>query len=140
MNDRYLFRGKTEISERWVVGDLVQWSGDDMCICEEDNSTEKKQYAVIPETVGQYTGLKDKNGNKIFEGDIVKYKYSSSFISNIEDGEYITEEIKTVKFCDGRFYPIPFVEDCADSYYSYGLFDFEVIGNIHDNPDLLKGE
>lgn len=140
MNDRYLFRGKTEISERWVVGDLVQWSGDDMCICEEYNSTEKKQYSVIPETVGQYTGLKDKNGNKIFEGDIVKYKYSSSFISNIEDGEYITEEIKTVKFCDGRFYPIPFVEDCADSYYSYGLFDFEVIGNIHDNPDLLKGE
>ena len=42
MNNRYIFRGKTEISERWVVGDLVQWSGDDMCICEEYNSTEKK--------------------------------------------------------------------------------------------------
>ena len=132
-----LFRGKRKLGNEWVEGSLhtEKFTDDEEYLCCEIN-----QCDVYPETVGQYTGLTDKNGKKIFEGDIVKYKYSGSFINNIEDGEYITEEIKTVKFCDGMLYPIPFVEYCADSYYSHGLFDFEVIGNIHDNPDLLKGE
>ena len=47
-----LFRGKTEISERWVVGDLVQWRGDDMCICEEYNSTEKNNTQLSPKQSG----------------------------------------------------------------------------------------
>lgn len=130
MNDRYLFRGKTEISERWVVGDLVQWSGDDMCICEDYNSTEKKQYAVIPETVGQYTGLKDKNGKKIFEGDIVLDEQSgyNYFIKWFP--EYT---------CFALANKNGHIEFGCDELEIF-LDDLVVSGNIHDNPELLKGE
>ena len=130
MIDRYLFRGKTEISERWVVGDLVQWSGDDMCICEDYNSTEKKQYAVIPETVGQYTGLKDKNGKKIFEGDIVLDEQSgyNYFIKWFP--EYT---------CFALANKNGHIEFGCDELEIF-LDDLVVSGNIHDNPELLKGE
>ena len=132
MRDRYLFRGKTEISERWVVGDLVQWSGDDMCICEEYNSTEKKRYSVIPETVGQYTGLKDKNGNKIFEGDIVAG--ALTWLKRRKNG--------FVAFKDGSFGLIWYRGDIEqfNAFTSMCNIEYEVIGNIHDDPDLLKGE
>ena len=94
-------------------------------------------------TIGQYTGLTDKNGNKIFEGDIVK----------AEDGDYIF----VVKFgkCGGvsnaeDFGYMGFFVDGFDEItkecIKYGLrkdicffTDIQVIGNIHDNPDLLKG-
>ena len=127
MRDRYLFRGKTEISERWVVGDLVQWSGDDMCICEEYNSTEKKQYSVIPETVGQYTGLNDKNGKKIFEGDIIK-STRAWYVIEFENCGYGLRAFGKTKI-------IPIM-----GHWNFNSNEVEVIGNIHDNPELLKGE
>ena len=96
---------------------------------------------VIPETVGQFTGLTDKNGNKIFEGDIVKYTEFYKF-SDDEDLESAEEKNKTtsvVKLVNGRFTPLPTRRNCEDYWYSYAMDDFEVIGNIHDNPELLKG-
>lgn len=142
MNDRYLFRGKTKISERWVVGDLLQWSDGDMCICKNRNHFEKDKYAVIPETVGQYTGLKDKNGKKIFEGDIVELYDKNNDIKMkacVEFGnpnkEYnwgyqLVATGETIPNLD-----ILLWVEMEDT----GAF-IEVIGNIHDNPDLLKGE
>ena len=76
-------------------------------------------YQVLPETVGQYTGLIDKNGKKIFEGDIVKNEFG---------------EIDKVAFLFGRFLPF-------NRYPEYKCFyceRCEVIGNIHDNPELLE--
>lgn len=79
----------------------------------------------ITETIGQYTGLTDKNGKKIFEGDICKHRSDFS-------GEYI---ISVVTYTDGQFLAI------ADENSGFNLSDkLEVIGNIHDNPELLKGE
>lgn len=88
---------------------------------------------VIPETVGQFTGLYDKNGKKIFEGDII--------------GTDIARPYLIVEFRDGCFmfncndggkdyYDImlPILKE-AQTEYKYG----EVIGNIHDNPELLEG-
>ena len=76
--------------------------------------------AVIPETIGQYTGLTDKNGKKIFEGDIVafgEYRYTVEWKQD-RIGYGYTETADRMLECDG--------EHC------------EVIGNIHDNPELLK--
>ena len=81
---------------------------------------------VIPETVGQYIGgIPDKNGKKIFEGDIVGF-----------DGE-LCYEVYYIIFVDGCF------RIAQNGRYSYTLHNLhsslEVIGNIHDNPELLKG-
>ena len=69
-------------------------------------------HEVIHETVGQFTGLTDKNSNKIFEGDVLEGKYKNRGVM-----EWYEKDA-----CFSRFYP---------------LIDFEVIGNIHDNPELL---
>ena len=132
-----LFRGKTEISERWVVGDLLQWSDGEMCICENRNHFEKDKYRVIPETVGQYTGLTDNNGNKIFEGDIFEcyvdyddsfgYSQTSSFLAVVVWDEK--------HFCYGMKVDDE-IQDFSDWYWESSF----LVGNVTDNPELLKGE
>jgi uncharacterized phage protein (TIGR01671 family) len=93
-------------------------------------------YRVVPETVGQYTGLTDKNGKKIFEGDIVNILGDQT--SN--DWKCVNYDA-LIAYIDGGFCALDgTIEDHA--FRRYGLcrmdFDLEVIGNIHDNPELLK--
>jgi uncharacterized phage protein (TIGR01671 family) len=80
---------------------------------------------VIPETVGQYTGLTDKNGTKIFEGDIVLYEKEDE----VGQIEYHESEAMFVVVFDTWQTDFDHIYSC----------DIEVIGNIHDNPELLKG-
>ncbi len=92
---------------------------------------------VDPETVGQYTGLTDKNGTKIFEGDIGRYKQTDRAKTNgkpiICIGKVVYNE-KTASFAvDSKD------EIGAKNYDYFPIKDFEIIGNIHDNPELLKG-
>lgn len=128
-----LFRGKTKNTNEWVYGDLVR--------LKDGNKEIPHIYGfgeVIPETVGQYTGLEDKNCNKIFEGDIVKF-FDAEFAKVNKNHKGFTF---IVVFYDGAFcrlnteyygsfgdYEIPF----ADSDLSIELKYCEVIGNIHDN-------
>ena len=122
-----LFRGKT-FDGRWVMGDLSQHkNGKKFIKC----GSAVQSYEVIPETVGQYTGLTDKNGKKIFEGDILKYK---NFISKYNIG--------FVMYGNGCFSVKDIHSDnrpAIDIVLHESKKDIEVIGNIHDNPELLKG-
>lgn len=123
-----LFRAKRDKAycetQDWTYGvPFIDHEGD--CIF-KTNASER---VVDPETVGQYTGLTDKNGKRIFEGDIV---VTEKF--NTPNKHYvITYDLLLAAFIgedDGTMY---FTTFDGDSEF------FEVVGNIHDNPELLKG-
>lgn len=114
---KILFRGK-DVKENWHIGFLAK-SGNGWYI--SNSAGIPLAYEVIPSTVGQYTGLTDKNGKKIFEGDIVKYKNSSP--------------------CKIAYIDSQFVMMWKNFYRKFErVYDdeIEVIGNIHDNPELLE--
>ena len=111
------FRGKREDNGRWAYGDLVHDIPGNPMIEVRGGEYDGDDLMVIPETVGEYTGLKDKNGAKIFEGDIVRHK-----------GMELPVRWDTEK---AGF----FIGD--DKYWMMNSIDIEVIGNIHDNPELL---
>ena len=130
-----LFRGKRVPNGEWVEGyitehtmiphDMQSYMGF-VIECKSKELYECEWYEVIPETVGQYTGLKDKNGKKIFEGDIVNC-YTFTGMNDYRRGVVHWNEM----FCGwyGK-------ESCS---LLCGLGEiYEIIGNIHDNPELLK--
>lgn len=142
MNREILFRGKLEYNGKWIYGDLLQYENGDVAIFGEKLSsfgcecTEmSKRDRVIPDTIGQYTGLKDKDGNKIFEGDILEY------IGKRKDNMNKVYRRKVV-FHEGMFALLS-KELPAYSALNYhcmedGRSAWSVIGNIHDNPELIK--
>ena len=125
-----MFRGKVDDGE-WVFGDFIRepFGYCIQVVTHSGNEYSRKKYVITEETVGQYTGLKDKNGKRIFEGDIVE---GADFTA--EDGGY-----GVVGFDDGAFEIIG--NNCCGTFHeNYWGRDFEVIGNIHDNPELLEEE
>lgn len=114
-----LFRGKRVDNGEWVYGDLFSLF-ERPCI--KFGGTDKEIVGVKAETVGQYTGLTDKNGVKIYEVDILK----------VIAGKHT--KICRVIFQDGAFVGID--EDGGECDFRY-LINLEVIGNIHDNAELL---
>ena len=116
------------------------------------NNSTVSMIEVIPETVGQYTGLTDKNDKKIFKGDIVKTQpfYDKPYSDKRKSKEFIgVVKYKTKIFKGNKYYSkqcfhgewgLEFYEDFGKyTHYSWGeLWNCEVIGNIHDNPELLK--
>ena len=139
-----LFRGKRTDNGTWIEGNYciaekLDKSGVEYFIIEIES--DGSQYYVIPETVGQYTGLLDKEGKKIFEGDIVHAVYQVGYIGckNVDYG------IGVVKYCasyyGGASYEIDIIGDSGSRVFTASLENgVEVIGNIHDNPELIGGE
>lgn len=136
-----LFRGKRKRDGKWVYG----WYCGKTLTPDMSDTEECSQiidfntlywHVVDPETVGQFTGLADKNGKKIFEGDIVHVLGNQQ----VEDWKNVNY-IGSIAFLDAGFCVIDgTIEDHAFRRYQLPRLDFdlEVIGNIHDNPELLE--
>lgn len=129
-----IFRGKQVDNGEWISGDLRHWRNGKVGI---HNDALRFTPVVIPETVGQYTGLKDKNGRRIFEGDIIRYETGRACV---HFGAYPAafERPDT----NVGFY-LEWKVDCmfrVDIGFWANERKIEVIGNIHDNPELLKEE
>ena len=127
-----LFRGKRTINGDWVYGDFVHGnerkSLRDSIFVYDSETQSFNDYEINPYTLGQYTGLTDKNGNRIFEGDIVKTDQFSE-----PNKQYIIKyDLQFGAFIGQDRYNVYFVTFDGDSG------EFEVIGNIHDNPELLE--
>ena len=126
-----LFRGKRICDDEWIEGFFGRYhngESDVACISIRSNGFfGLSSYEVDPETVGQYTGLTDKNGNKIFEGDIVQN------ISERKKGivQWFEEHAAFLIYCQS--------ENTLYWLYDNDFSNLEVIGNIHDNPELIGG-
>lgn len=128
--DRYKFRGKRVDNGEWVYGYYVKGFGYNVNDIENRIFTLDGMYIheVEEETVGQYAGLKDKNGREIYEGDIIEktyYSYHQPECSELFEIKYegLGFHFKHIK---GNAFYLPFTED------------IEVIGNIYENPELLE--
>lgn len=121
----YLFRGKTIANGKWSEGTLLVTKQG--CCITPDATV---YVAVDSETVGQYTGMVDKNGKKIFEGDIIDFSDRSDGDGygvvkyDANETEFGIEYDNIYKSLGKHYYPE----------------DIEVIGNIHDNPNLVRGD
>lgn len=127
MNHEILFRGKRKDNNEWVYGDLIHdW--DDLFIggdfLDETGNPMYMKFEVIPETVGQYTNFNDNKSNKIFDGDIVEEGCNGLILDVIYDNEIGTYKLKGTENY--------FIKDAP--------IEWEVVGNIWDNPELLDEE
>ena len=140
-----LFRGKRLDNGDWVEGYLYEHEPRLVGIVSENDEPEASKWFIArtgfadwnmprpvelvevdPSTVGQYTGLKDKNGERIFDGDIVQAHFRTNH----------SKQIFRVTFDDGMFI---FNNDYVKLPVR-GIYGIKVIGNVHDNPEYMKGD
>ena len=142
------FRGRRTDNGEWVSGYLIEYNVirakgiavgtvNMSCECE----VRCNGYRVISETVGQFTGLPDKNGKEIYEGDIVRWDYCSN-------GEYwrlaVVEINPDIRFNCAPISKIGDIENSTTNIFHYGNFAYtdtenhlEIIGNVYNNPKFL---
>jgi uncharacterized phage protein (TIGR01671 family) len=130
------FRGKRTDNDEWAYGDLfrnfdvgsfqtyIRQPHDEIGIFAYED------YFVIPETVGQFTGLTDKNGNEIYEGDVLKYTLDDDEEDTVAKLEFSIPDGAWVLCNNNLFIDETFTDESAENSF--------VIGNIHDNPQLCE--
>lgn len=166
------FRGKRTDTGEWVFGNLIETGNGYDFIDTNNELYEDEPYLfrdntdmirvavskVNKDTVGQFTGLLDKNGKEIYEGDIIRvnayvnngqgesYDFRDMFTVEELKGFHRYDYISDVKFNEGGFYLTEYSE-CdtsicilfGDMRHSFPIFECEVIGNVFDNHELLEG-
>lgn len=132
MEREILFQGKRKDNGKWVEGHLIVFPKSKITKIMVWNAADIDFDAieVIPETVGQYTGHTDKNGKRIWEGNIARYTNKDgtpAFYEVVWDNELFAPMFQLIGSCSGVFVA--------------GMNEWvEIIGNIHDNPELLNGK
>lgn len=117
-----VFRGKAVEFNSWVAGSLTTVDGQPYILTFRrivEGKLRSKAFGVVPETIGQYVGLKDRDGTKIFEGDILE------------------SPVKRVDQSHGNLILIDDIRTCQ--FAALCVSEYKVIGNVHDNPELLEG-
>lgn len=128
-----LFKAKRKLDGAWVVGDLSQHKTGKKFIKLCGGST-THSFEVDENTICQYTGLTDKNGNKIWENDVIGYWDTYSTENGLAEADCIGKV-----FWDDETLSFQVTERLSAESYEV-MDECSVIGNIFDNPDLLKGE
>ena len=114
------FRGKRKDNGKWIYGSLLIDEIQNSYVIVDNQEGIGRE--VVPETIGQYTGLKDKNGKKIYEGDIVKAFYFETEVTGKIEFIYGTFALTNSEISDNQLF----------------IFEkLEVIGNVWDNPELI---
>ena len=145
------FRGKRLNDREWVYGSLLKHDKIDLAVIVNIDNIDKSTIVKIttsvdPNTIGQFTGLYDKNGEEIYEGDILLWTRKNVHIEGrplrdfadrceifYDDGK-CAFRFKYKLDCGSCCGLLDFSDDRADESY------IEIVGNIHDNPDLMKGD
>lgn len=145
-----LFRGKRKDNGEWIYGSYVnQYGAHEIYLPEGiDSEHGSDHYTIVPETVGQFIGLIDENGNKIFEGDIIKSRAcecEDEYDNNdpLRERSYLDycDTVYVVKRFGHEFYQIfKITPDEPENILSLEMkFEYcGVIGNIYDNPELIE--
>lgn len=145
-----LFRAKRVDNGEWVYGDFTHDKenraiirrivAQPLFMDENGNFSDAiyacSDYEVYPDTVSQFTGLCDKNGNRIFEGDIIEYEDGDPTDYEYHDGTIMN--IGEIIFCDGGFFFTNAVSVTMDDLLYNNILDCEVMGNKWDNKSLLE--
>lgn len=132
-----LFRGMRTYNKEWIEGSAVRFDDDKIFIMPEHTNASSMTYAEIfcatgaivePYSVGQYTGLTDKKGKKIFEGDIVRFRTKTALFNPL----CVRWHKETARFVVSSIYDLR-------TYPMDERWEYEIIGNVFDSPKLLKG-
>ncbi len=133
------FRGKRIDNGKWVYGGLIVEHVEDkiftyialeyakvvLFLINEDKGEIEPIYQIDPETIGQYTGLKDKNGREIYEGDIVRFQTWKGY-----------NDVGEVVWAENNGFYIKGTRDEDIFWHPDNVKDLEIVSNIHDNPDF----
>ena len=121
------FRGKT-LDGRWIYGDLRHQPYAKGSVTIVSFMEDTGGFVVIPETVGQYTGLKDKNGKEIYEGDIVENTTQTVYLGDKYEVVWNKNYAGYQLMSDGFTSNIPLIQN---------FMSYKVIGNIYEKPELM---
>lgn len=129
---KIIFRGFSKAENRWMYGDIERHYSDHVCIFPQPPSGMAYAYMVSPESVGQYTGLKDREGKEIYEGDIVDFE----LLRGKKSRGYVTYSDEKAR------YVVTFQRGKYERALSWvcAVGKPVVIGNTYENPELLEQE